>query len=342
MNNATRSPRGSPHSQLDCITRAGVLVAMLLVPSLARAEPKLTASCAPALVTRGETVRCTAAVQPPPPYYTLLSRSALAAGHLRTETLHELRAGTQRPSWEGPGVVATEVTFTARVGNSVQQASAQFEVRPRQFPRALLDDSAVQCAVDAQAAELADPPPLASDSTRDEPVPTARALSHATLTATAPDFQLVDRGPDTFWYFVRAPAAHPLALRILLSRALEPGDAFFQQQHGDRSLLLRKSGQSDWPHCFQFDAAELRRQLWESEGCKGDSKSSRVERLRAALAGPLDINQALEEMALPLDDANARENPFVRALEEKMKSLSDALFESSRPPPVRIACRLRY
>jgi|GEM_PF-1526138 len=315
--------------QLFC---AGLcLVASLAASLAAHAEARLAVRCVPSPVVRGEEVVCTALVVPPQ-QAVFTERLAIASGHL-------LRDGSQIPAapaepfvWRGTAVLPTTVIVHALAGDVSLRGAASFDVLPRAFPKFEWHGVSWNFGPDELFGGW--PPRVRSsaDAGRGDHIVADGSLGLFRLTLTSPRTEYVSSGPDARWFFVREPAPPP-EVSVLISRALRPGDPFYQAQ---QAALDRDCGAND--------LELLRLGVLQHEGAVPGPLPSHYGESKRILE-EADLETSLEAMTLHLDEATGGPALALR-IDRRIRALLDQLTAQQRVTvdaraPVRLRCRLR-
>jgi hypothetical protein len=299
----------------------GRLTALVLAASL-------IARCEPAHVVRGEQVSCVARLEPPGPFL-LLEKRAVASGKLLVDPSHARFESGGEVHWSGPAVLDTEVRIRVRAPEGELVSRAAFTVEPRRWPRLQLQGIVAPWDYGDDALFGGWPPRLRGDGLVVDGTLAALRVSQA-----SPPVAYAEEGPDARWLYVGRPAPPPTA-HAYLSRALRPGDPFYQAQRGEFGGME--------PPCGARDLEILRTRLLEHEGSAVSDRPSHFRESQAAFARR-DLQRELEAQALFYDDAvmgptlgERLAALITRALAEMKRAQSLTV---DKEAPVILACRL--
>lgn len=325
-----------------------IALALLLVSSAAVGQPRLDVRCLPARALRGTQVACTASVVPPQTAL-LVERLAVAGGHtLRDDSEVKLEPGALF-TWAGAAVVPTTVVVRAVAAGQSLRGEASFTVAAREWPALALrplpppqleQNAGWEYGPDALFGGW--PPAVREAGAQGTDRAGDRILADGSLgifrlTLASPPTQYVSEGPNARWFYVAEPAPAPVA-RVFLSRALRPGDPFYEAQQGGAGDGLRERG------CGFHDLEVLRTGVLQHEGAvAGPQPSHRSESLRRLEEEALQ--RKLEELTLFLDDAMDGP-PLSTRIDTRIRDFLASLTAGQRlsvdqRAPVRLSCRLR-
>ena len=305
--------------------------AVLLVCGPLRAE--LRVRCEPERLVRGEQVACSARVEPARPF-VLVARRALAGGH-RLDDPSEQRFETGGEArWAGVAVRDTRVEFIAHSAGVELRGAAGFTVEPRRWPRLRLAGEVAPWGFGTDTLFGGWPPRLRLAGA--DPQVADGTMATFLLTQASPPVAYVDEGPDARWLYAGAPAPQPHG-QAWVSRALRPGDPFYEMQTG--------GGGPPRPFCARNDLELLRHRLLQHEGAATSDGPSHFGESRRAL-DRRDLQAELEAQTLFYDDAvrgptlGQRLDALIRSALESMSV--EQLDSVDRGNPVGLPCRLRF
>jgi len=297
------------------------LTALLLAASL-------IARCEPAHLVRGEQVSCSARLDPPGPFL-LLEKRAVARGKLLVDPSHGRFESGGEVSWSGPAVLDTEVRVRVRAGEEEIAGRAAFTVEARRWPRLQLPGIVAPWDYGDDAMFGGWPPRARPDG-----LVLDGTLSILRVSQASPPVAYAEEGPDARWLYVGGPAPPP-SDHAYVSRALRPGDPFYEAQRGELGGIQ--------PPCGARDLEELRRRLLEHEGSAVSDHPSHFRESQRAFARR-DLQADLESQALFYDDAVAGPTLGERLTALITNALSEMTREQSRTvdreSPVMLGCRL--
>jgi hypothetical protein len=229
--------------------------------------------------------------------------------------------------WSGPAVLDTTVTFRIRAGSGELRGDASFAVEPRRWPRLQLAGAVAPWDYGKDDLFGGWPPRARGDGLVED-----GTLSIFVLSFAAPQVAYADEGPNARWLYVDRPARPPVG-RVFLSRALRPGDAFYDAQRGGGDRLR--------PVCTRDDMELLTRRLLEHEGAARSSGPSHFGESQRAFA-ERDLQAELEAQTLFYDDAvvgptlGERLDSFVKSTLRRIRTDQDETVDHRAP--VRITC----
>jgi hypothetical protein len=271
-------------------------------------------------------VTCFARVEPAQPFL-LLEKRARAAGHEVVDSATERFEAGGEARWAGPAVLDTTVVMRARVASGELRGEASFAVEPRRWPRLRLAGPVAPWDYGRDELFGGWPPRARGDGLVED-----GTLSVFVLSLTAPQVAYADEGPDARWLYVDRPARPPVG-RVFLSRALRPGDAFYDAQRGGGDRLR--------PVCGPDDLEQLTRRLLEHEGAARSAGPSHFAESQRAFA-ERDLQAELESQTLFYDDAvvgptlGQRLDAFVKSVLQKIRA--DQNDTVDRRAPVHLPC----
>jgi hypothetical protein len=288
----------------------------------------LIARCEPAHVVRGEQVTCTARLEPPSAFL-LLEKRAVANGKLLVDPSQPRFESGGEVSWSGPAVLDTEVRVRVRTPEAELAGRAAFTVEPRKWSRLQLPGIVAPWDYGDDAMFGGWPPRGRADG-----LVVDGTLAILRVSQASPPVAYAEEGPDARWLYVGRPAPPPTA-HAYVSRALRPGDPFYEAQRGELGGIQ--------PPCGARDLEELRRRLLEHEGSAVSDHPSHFRESQAAFARR-DLQADLEAQALFYDDAVAGPTLGERLTVLITNALSEMTREQSRTVdrenPVIVGCRL--
>jgi hypothetical protein len=288
----------------------------------------LIARCEPAHLVRGEQVACVARLEPPGPFL-LLEKRAIARGRPLVDPSQARFESGGEVHWSGPAVLDTEVLIRVRTPEGELVARAAFTVEPRRWPALQLPGIVASWNYGDDEMFGGWPPRGRADGLVVDGTLAALRVSQA-----SPPVAYAEEGPDARWLYVGRPAPPPSA-HAYVSRALRPGDPFYQAQRGERGGIQSPCGASD--------LEDLRRRLLEHEGAAVSDHPSHFRESQAAF-GRRDLQADLEAQALFYDDAVTGPTLGERLAALITKTLGAMTIEQSRTvdreAPVILGCRL--
>ncbi|MFL5247339.1 MAG: hypothetical protein ACJ79V_05895 [Myxococcales bacterium] len=248
----------------------------------------LIARCEPSHVVRGEQVTCTARLDPPGPFL-LLEKKAVARGRTLVDRSRARFETGGEVHWSGPAVLDTEVSIQVRTADgSALAARTGFTVEPRRWPPLLLPGVVAPWDYGDDEIFGGWPPRARSDGLVLDGTLAALRVSQA-----SPQVAYAEEGPDARWLYVARPAPPPSA-HAYVSRALRPGDPFYEAQRGERGGIQEP--------CGARDLEDLRTRLLEHEGAIQSGRPSHFRESQGWFARR-DLQTDLEAQALFYDDA---------------------------------------
>ena len=288
----------------------------------------LIARCQPAHVLRGEQVTCTARLDPPGPFL-LLEKRAVASGKLLVDPSPARFESGGEVSWSGPAVLDTEIRIRVRTSEGDLVSRAAFTVEPRQWPRLQLPGIVAPWDYGDDEIFGGWPPRMRADGLVLDGTLAALRVSQA-----SPPVAYAEEGPDARWLYVGRPAPPPMA-HAYVSRALRPGDPFYQAQRGEFGGIQAP--------CGARDLEDLRKRLLEHEGSAVSGRPSHFRESQAAFARR-DLQAVLEAQALFYDDAVVGPTLGERVTALITSALTQLTREQSltvyKEAPVILGCRL--
>ncbi|MFL5429784.1 MAG: hypothetical protein ACJ79M_09200, partial [Myxococcales bacterium] len=191
--------------------------------------------------------------------------------------------------WSGPAVLDTEVSIEVRTADgSALAARTGFTVEPRRWPPLLLPGVVAPWDYGEDEIFGGWPPRARSDGLVLDGTLAALRVSQA-----SPQVAYAEEGPDARWLYVARPAPPPSA-HAYVSRALRPGDPFYEAQRGERGGIQEP--------CGARDLEDLRTRLLEHEGAIQSGRPSHFRESQGWFARR-DLQTDLEAQALFYDDA---------------------------------------
>jgi hypothetical protein len=271
-------------------------------------------------------VTCLARVEPAQPFL-LVEKRARAAGREVVDSGTERFEAGGEARWTGPAVLDTTVTFHARVGSGVLRGEASFAVEARRWPRLQLAGAVAPWDYGRDDLFGGWPPRARGDGLVED-----GTLSVFVLSLAAPQVAYADEGPDARWLYVDRPARPPVG-RVFVSRALRPGDAFYDAQRGGGDRLR--------PFCTREEMEQLARRLLQHEGAARSDGPSHFSESQRAFA-ERDLQAELESQTLFYDDAvvgptlGERLDTFVKSALRRIRTEQDETVDHRAP--VHIGC----
>jgi len=288
----------------------------------------LLARCEPAHLVRGEQVTCTARLEPPGPF-VLLDKRAMAQGRKLDDPSQSRFESGGEVHWTGPAVLDTEVTIRVRTSEGDLTARTGFTVEPRRWPRLQLPGIVAPWEYGSDDIFGGWPP-----KSRPDGLVLDGTLAALRVAQASPPVAYAEEGPDARWLYIGRPAPPPSA-RAYLSRALRPGDPFYEAQRGELGGIQ--------PPCGARDLEDLRRRLLEHEGAAVSDHPSHFRESQAAFDRK-DLQAELESQVLFYDDAVVGPTLGERVTILITRVLGGMTREQSstvdRQAPVILGCRL--
>jgi hypothetical protein len=315
---------------------------------LALAAATLIARCEPSHLVRGEQVTCIARLEPEGSFL-LVDKRAVAGGRTLVDPSPGRFETGGEVHWSGPAVLDTEVRI--RVRAPLQEpafsplrlatperpappqielsAGASFTVEPRRWPRLQLPGIVAPWDYGTDEMFGGWPPRARSDG-----LVLDGTLAILRVSQASPQVAYAEEGPDARWLYVGRPAPPPSA-HAYVSRALRPGDPFYEAQRGELGGIQAP--------CGARDLEDLRQRLLGHEGAAQSKKPSHFRESQAWF-DRRDLQMELEAQVLFYDDAVVGPTLGERASGLITKALAEMTREQSRSvdreAPVIIGCRL--
>lgn len=214
-------------------------------------------------VERGQQVTCSARLSPGDAEFTITRRKAThSAGQpaqpFIDEAMHVTVTAGGTYAWSGTTAVRTRVEIEATVPGDTdasKTAAAEFSVTARSWPKYTLNAPVAADSGHREDGRITYPPKLTSQH-----LPDTGSVGHLhVLPDNFPTFDVdsIAAGPNAGWEYLRTPLTPPPSSFAHLSKAMNPGDPWYERQ--------RKEGRYD-RHCSQAQVDTLRARVRAHEG----------------------------------------------------------------------------